>query len=383
MRAPAAGAVDLSASAALGRASRRAPWAATQAAALRGLLGPSADADVIIDLATSHLATSTVGSYGSHWRQFVGFCESHELSPLPASTATCVLYVGHLVRSGRIQPQSLQPYLSAINRAHVDVLGVAEGPAGGPLIQQARRGWAFLHAAAPRDQRVGLPASVASRALDAALALQGTSPQVAQLFRALTFTALAFALMARADTDAHLQQKDVVVDIPSDCISFRFLAEKGREHVREKRVFSMPLHAVPGLAALIWRWQQFQIHESLRMTGRPPPPTCSFWWLPGLDPAPTLAGGSAARCSAWLAAACAHLGVTAPLGSAYTSHSIRKGAASSAAAIDVPTFRICWWGGWAANSGVMIKTYIDPTFQACAAARRFYGWLTAASSSSS
>eukprot|EP00873_Tetraselmis_striata_P028435 jgi/Tetstr1/448699/TSEL_035938.t1 len=42
-----------------------------------------------------------------------------------------------------------------------------------------------------------------------------------------------------------------------------------------------------------------------------------------------------------------------------TSHSLRKGAASAANAIGVPLSHICYQGGWATNSDVVLD-YIDP-----------------------
>ena len=64
----------------------------------------------------------------------------------------------------------------------------------------------------------------------------------------------------------------------------------------------------------------------------------------------------------------------APAGEAWTGHSLRKGAASGAGAIDVALFRICFMGGWSIRSAA-VHDYIDATCPDTPAARRFFGWL--------
>ena len=69
-----------------------------------------------------------------------------------------------------------------------------------------------------------------------------------------------------------------------------------------------------------------------------------------------------------------HLGESAPAGEAWSGHSLRKGAASGAGAIDVALFRICYMGGWSIRSAA-VHDYIDATCPDTPAARRFFGWL--------
>ena len=77
---------------------------------------------------------------------------------------------------------------------------------------------------------------------------------------------------------------------------------------------------------------------------------------------------------AWLKEILSHLGVAPPDGEQWSGHSLRKGAASGAAAIGAPLNRICWCGGWSQTSRA-VHDYIDPTCPASTAARRFFGWL--------
>ena len=72
--------------------------------------------------------------------------------------------------------------------------------------------------------------------------------------------------------------------------------------------------------------------------------------------------------------AAGYLRETPPQGEAWTGHSLRKGAASGAGAIDVALFRICYVGGWSVRGGA-VQDYIDASCPDTPAARRFFGWL--------
>ena len=78
----------------------------------------------------------------------------------------------------------------------------------------------------------------------------------------------------------------------------------------------------------------------------------------------------------WTREILAFLRVQPPAGDVWSGHSLRKGAASGAASIDVALHRICYMGGWSIHSRV-VHDYIDPTCPASAACRRFFGWLRA------
>ena len=77
---------------------------------------------------------------------------------------------------------------------------------------------------------------------------------------------------------------------------------------------------------------------------------------------------------AWLGSILGHLGERAPAGETWSGHSLRKGAASGAGALDVALFRICYMGGWSIRSAA-VHDYIDATCPDTPAARRFFGWL--------
>ena len=336
---------------------------------LGGARGPEAAA--VILLAQQRLAPSTSSSYRTKWRLFEQFCTDHELLALPASSATVVQWVASLFLSGKVQPQSLQPYLSAVNDAHR--AGGFDLPAHGDVLAAVRRGWAQRRASLQpeqlRLQRQPFPARHALAALRditrRAASAVGVMPPT--LWRALFFTAFGFQLMARADSDANLRVGDVIISV--DALDIVLLHEKTRRHHLQRRVLHLEAADVPLLllAARLWTDLRSRLFAAARLP--PPPPTAPYWLLPGERKT-----SAAALCSSWLAAACGYLGVQPPPGGAWSSHSLRSGAASACHAVGVSLPSIRYWGGWAATSSV-VNDYIDPTVRADEAAYVFFGWL--------
>ena len=76
----------------------------------------------------------------------------------------------------------------------------------------------------------------------------------------------------------------------------------------------------------------------------------------------------------WLKQSLDHIRAQAPAGETWSGHSLRIGAASAMDAAGVTLRRICWMGGWAAQSAA-VKDYIDPTCPSTDAGRRYFGWL--------
>jgi hypothetical protein len=64
-----------------------------------------------------------------------------------------------------------------------------------------------------------------------------------------------------------------------------------------------------------------------------------------------------------------------PDGFSWTSHSLRKGAASAAYAIGARLTDIRYAGGWSTNSTVLASKYIDFTMQPSPEARMFFEFL--------
>jgi hypothetical protein len=94
-----------------------------------------------------------------------------------------------------------------------------------------------------------------------------------------------------------------------------------------------------------------------------------------LTPAEDAARWSAETLSGWLRAAFTAAGHSPPEGFSWTSHSLRKGAASAANAIQVRLTDIRFAGGWATNSTVLEAKYIDFAMRPTPAAWLFFGYL--------
>ena len=80
------------------------------------------------------------------------------------------------------------------------------------------------------------------------------------------------------------------------------------------------------------------------------------------------------RAASWLRIVLEHFDLRPPAQQTWSGHSLRKGAASAAAAVGVNLDRICFVGGWKIKAAT-VHDYIDPTCPATAAGRRFFGWL--------
>jgi hypothetical protein len=85
-----------------------------------------------------------------------------------------------------------------------------------------------------------------------------------------------------------------------------------------------------------------------------------------------------ATLSAWLLDACDAVGAKPPSGFKWTSHSLRKGAASAASCIGTPLHVVKYMGGGAKNSSVTEGKYIDPTMTPSPLAWQYFGWLVPA-----
>jgi hypothetical protein len=259
---------------------------------------------------------------------------------------------------------SLQPYLSAINAVHRDLM--LPPPALGEAVNRFRRGLANRQAGEDRAaERVYLPARVVGAALRWALTvpihgLPGgqQAARVALVFRAAVALVLNYIWFARSDTGASLRCQDIDT---CDGIALVNVREKGKSQRAHSRVIRVPRGAVPAVERLLHRWESFRGRRG---------PADSYYALPGEEgrcPRPQVL-------DAWMQLVLDHLGERAPLGQKWTSHSARKGAASSASALNVAMAKLCHMGGWSVRSDAIFD-YIDPTCPADAWCWLFFGWL--------
>jgi hypothetical protein len=251
----------------------------------------------------------------------------------------------------------------------------------GELLADARRGFEMLqHRLVPADNRLPLPAPIALDILHAANTLRDGltwSPAtrlMLERFRAwLAAVCVNYTFFCRAETGARCQTGDLIVDIPSQQICMFVRKSKGdqRRDTRDKLVFAVPIATSPILADLLDYFTQHRAAFCVTYYKRPPP--AAFW---SISPAETSAGwGAASTISAWLSLSLRTVNTYAPAGFKWTSHSLRKGAASAASCICAPLPVIKYMGGWAKNNSVTEGKYIDPTMTPTHAAWRFFGWL--------
>lgn len=331
--------------------------------------------DAILRTLSLALASSTAESYGRHFARFIAFCDAQldRPSPLPATTDTVLRWLaGDVCVGGKVKEGSLQPYLSAINRIHRDL--AFDEPAVGHLVQSYRSGLGHEQNAEGRDaERVYLPPPVVEQVLSWALQLEldGASRQSQLEFRAAVATVFTYVFFARGATGSALLAKHVTRG-PAGERLVALAHEKGKaKHARSRRLV-FPAGAIPGVDALLAKWEEFRGDVA---------DDDSYYTLPFESVAALMRRGKYARVQfasdqidAWLQLILARLGVSPPAGEKWTGHSLRKGAASGAAAVGVVLDRICHMGGWSIQSKV-VHHYIDPTCPSTPAAYRFFGWL--------
>ena len=218
-------------------------------------------------------------------------------------------------------------------------------------------------------QRVYLPPPVAERVLLWALAQDEAELCVdlkrCELFRAAVAVVLTFAVFCRGHSGSALRPQDVRGSAAG--ITVTLDQEKGKRVAGVARTITFPPGAVPGLEELLTKWERvFALRDGFAMQADKP----SYFNLPH-----ERRGFAADQIDDWLERVLGHLGERPPAGESWSGHSLRKGAASGAAAIDVALFRICYIGGWSVRSAA-VHDYIDATCPRTAAAERFFGWLT-------
>eukprot|EP00873_Tetraselmis_striata_P038212 jgi/Tetstr1/458476/TSEL_004330.t1 len=292
------------------------------AAELRSLLGTDDVGQAALGLLTGSLAAGTYRNYDSGMRSFATFCEQEGLRPLQATTSTIVRYTVWLGMQGTVGAESLQQYYSSINKYFRD--HQRQPIALGEMVADARRGLAIQQERlAAEDVRVALPAPVAADILN---------------------TAIGFRQTLKGDQ---------------------------RTRVSAKPLINLPIAAVPDFADLLDWYTISRDAYCRRFYGASPPP--KFWSISPLESSATWS--VSATLTEWLREAYMAAGARPPTGFKWTSHSLRKGAASAASCVGVPLPAIKHMGDWSKNSEVVTGKYIDPTMRPTPAAWRFFGWL--------
>lgn len=276
---------------------------------------------------------------------------------MPAVASTVLLYLGWLQEENKVHARSLQPYMSAINQAHVD-FGFAP-PAVGHLITLARRGFGEIEGNDREGivRRVPLPASVILRILYLGLETPSLS-----VLRACACVVVQFLWFARADTGINLQNAHV--GISEFGITLNERTKTIARHLAAP--MTRPFHAAWDPSRLVFRL----LCRWLQLRG-PVSSNDFFWALPGvLTPAPTW---SSSLVNVWLREVLTILDVVPPVGCSWSSHSLRSGGASAAFSLGVDLLTIMNWGLWSTLDSLHL--YVDVLVRADAAASLFFGHL--------
>ena len=129
-----------------------APWSATMSRALVPVFGDDDLGRKTIILMQNALGDNTYGNYESNLRHFWDFCAEFDIAPLDVSPVQIARYVTWLGERGTIASDSLQPYMSAINRFLEDH---GRAPTAlGPIVTSVRRGLSHCQVAQPHRARV-------------------------------------------------------------------------------------------------------------------------------------------------------------------------------------------------------------------------------------
>eukprot|EP00873_Tetraselmis_striata_P016956 jgi/Tetstr1/437220/TSEL_025950.t1 len=349
-----------------------APWAASLRSRLQDAFGSDELGQRTLDLLSSSLSAQTLKSYAGQLSQFAEFChDSENISPLEATTATVVRYVAWIGERGHIAAKSLQPYLSAIN-TFFELHNLDPIAKDSLHLTSARRGLMLRQRrldAAPL--RVPLPADVAYRFVTKAeLIVSAPYPEYLHDFRALLASVVNFMFFARGLTGVTCRVRDVHVDDYN--ITLQVYREKGRAGRRgpdDLRVLLLQVSEHPRVARLLRHFLDHVVQSvPLATVGLA---VSNFWAVSSDEQSKPW---TAATMSDWLSTAVRLVNAAPPAGTSWTSHSLRKAAASAANAIGVPLSHIRYQGGWATNSGVVLD-YIDPNVLPSPGAWFFFGHI--------
>ncbi len=229
----------------------------------------------------------------------------------------------------------------------------------GHLIAKFKSGLGRLQAPSRKPRRVYIPPDVVEKIHVWALTCDVDTPAQRRMFRAAVAVVLTFCTFARGGTLAHLPCGAVRRSAAGLTITLDH--EKGKHIESTARTITFPPGAVPGLDALLDRW------EALR--GAPKSSNRSYFSLPR-----ERGEWAESQVNAWVQSILAHLDFAAPDGESWSGHSLRKGAASGADAEGVQLHVIAFIGNWSIKSKT-IHDYIDPTCPRTPACLRYFGWL--------
>jgi len=327
------------------------------------------------------LDDSTERSYANAWRDWCSVCAANGRVAMPASASAGVAYIAAHVERGTVHQKSLSGYVSAVNRAHEDMMfpPVFEKNDRGHFVDvDVRRLMTGLGKAqgkrlrdAADTDRLYLPAHIPARLLsEAAAAVRDVNVadvDAVQGVRDDLAISFSFADFGRGQSQSGLQPTDIGISSEKS-LSFKFRVAKGSTKHKHNLSFHWPPESIPALIAAMESYAQLRARLGCTHD--------QYWRLPW--EAKKLVSADFGK---MLARSLARRGLSAPKGFVYSMHSVRAGAQSAAAAIGVTVVTIRHQGGYVPGSNVPEQKYIDPSCPPSPAAVLFFGWLRPSPSS--
>lgn len=284
--------------------------------------GRSADAAAAAFLRGFSVGDRTAATYAANWAAFSRYCMRRGRCALPANTNTVVNFVGWQWRRGSVKAASLKPMLAAVRKAHL-AAGYANA-CDDTRVREAKAGFRRADLQfRPSCERVRAPLparlawTLARRALDAPAARR----------QRLTALVCQFWWMRRSSDVARLAVGEVEARLD------------GSTH------YVVPRHKTEAARGLLARSLPPPRPEDARPDGEPDLPHFLLQRLLGdLAHLPvsarlftTCRAQVAAKLfSAWLLEELRLMGIVAPVGTFYASHSLKSGGATAANAAGVP-----------------------------------------------
>lgn len=312
-------------------------------------------AAILKDLQSAQ-APASRSTIASKFRKFWHYTSTLGESPLPVSEGRVLTYIQYLRGNGSISALSAPQYVSAILSISRWFGSITSQPT---LAADLLRSWKL---SVIEDITVNQARPLPAQLFVALAPLLESITANLKTLRAVVAIWAAFMFFSRGDSVYAASRSDFV--IRGENLEFVERRHK-RKRVEKTQNF---VRTVPCGEFKQWlsAMQSFMVLRDLEWKKGTHMPS-SFWQLPGERPP----GRS------FLSACFTKVEEALPTHfgrNVFTSHSCRRGAASSALSIGVPLERLSWWGGWSFNSASIFE-YLDFSLPASPAATMFFGWL--------
>jgi hypothetical protein len=314
------------------------------------ILGCDALGATTLALLSAAWAPSPAATFDSTIRRYFDFCAEHQLAPLAATPAHMARYVAWLEQLGTIKASSPQPYLSAINGFFKD--HGLEAISLGDMVAKVRKGLAASQVAIDdAPVRVHLPASIVVKALRMAQALRlqltaATSCEMLQasptrdqvrLLRACTIVVLLYLFFSRGGANTGYIIEDLAASEADGLRLYHHTRKCQREVLAERKLLC---HLPPTVHTEAI--QMLMLFNTIRHTlsgGKYP---TTRWAISTSERHDKWIANTLTE---WLTEVTSALQEQPPNGFSWTSHFLRKGAATAAYNVSVTLQNIKHFGG--------------------------------------